>query len=79
MVMAKILVVLFDGGNNVTFHDLHVVDVVEQFQVGVSHFFKQLHAPFGMIALIILVVDFAVEQFHHERYAQFFRLFDDGV
>ena len=45
VVMAEILVVVLDGANDVSFHDLHVVDVVEQFEMVASDLFAQFDAP----------------------------------
>ena len=32
MIVAEILVALLDGSNDVAFHDLHVINIVEQFE-----------------------------------------------
>ena len=45
VVMAEILVVVLDGANDVSFHDLHVVDVVEQFEMVACDLFAQFDAP----------------------------------
>ena len=32
VIVSEILIALLDGSNDVTFHDLHVVNIVEQFE-----------------------------------------------
>ena len=67
MVVIKVLVVFADGVAHVTFHDLHVVDVVEEFEPFGTEAAGEFPAPGNVVALIILVVAFAVQQFHAQR------------
>ena len=50
--------------DHVPFHDLHVVDVVEQLESLRADALAKLHAPGGMVAHVISVVHLAVEQLH---------------
>ena len=58
--------VLADGADDIAFHDLHVVDVIEQFDPWAVDPLTDRHAPRGMIALIAGVIDLGVEQFQVE-------------
>src|SRR5271165_1084628 len=51
-----------DGRDEISFHDLHVVDVVEQLDVRRVDFVHYGRAPGGAIGHIVLVVHLAVEQ-----------------
>jgi hypothetical protein len=53
-----------DGLNHVTFHDLHVVDVVKQFGIGAIN---RLNAPCGGVAHVPRMVSFAVLRLHANR------------
>jgi hypothetical protein len=64
VVVGNILMAVADGANDVAFHDLHVVDVVKQFEVFGADAFDQLDSPFGVVSHVILVVHLAVEQLH---------------
>lgn len=66
--MADMLDVGADGANEVAFHDLHVVDVVEQLNSWGIDGADDLNAPSRVVALIIGVIDFRVEQFQNEGY-----------
>jgi len=46
-----------DRADHIAFHDLHVVDVVKQFDARAVNPFADGHAPGGMIALITGVID----------------------
>ena len=56
VVMADVLVVLPDGGDDVALHDLHVVDVVEQLEPLGAHLLADLDAPRGVVAHVVGVV-----------------------
>ena len=58
-----VLDVVADGADDVALHDLHVIDVVQQFHARRVHAFHHLHAPGRVVALIILVIYLAVQQF----------------
>ena len=64
--MAEILVVVLDRANDISFHDLHVVDVVEQFEMVACDLFAQFDAPGGQIAHVVGVIDPAIEKLHVE-------------
>src|SRR5271165_3772513 len=51
-----------DGRDEISFHDLHVVDVVEQLDVRRVDFVHYGRAPGGAIGHVVLVVHLAVEQ-----------------
>src|SRR5262249_9229044 len=61
--VAKPLDVFLNGADQIAFHDLHVVDVVEQLDVGRVDGRDDLDAPGGVVAHVVVVVDFAVEKF----------------
>src|ERR1700694_4136677 len=54
--------IFLDGTDQVTFHDLHVIDVVEQFDAGRINGLNDLHSPSGVVAHVVFVVDLAVEE-----------------
>ena len=51
-----------DGADDVALHDLHVVDVVQQFDARRIDRLHHVHAPSGVVTHVIFVVDLAVEQ-----------------
>ena len=55
--------VLADGADDIALHDLHVVDVIEQFYARRVDAFDHLNTPRRVVALIILVVYLAVQKF----------------
>jgi len=65
--------VLPNGADHISLHNLHVVDVVKQFEALGPDLFAELHAPRGAIAKVVVVIHFAVEQLHTERDAVFLR------
>src|SRR5467141_1253451 len=54
--------IFLDGADQVTFHDLHVIDVVEQLDAGRINGLDDLHSPSGVVAHVVVVVDLAVEE-----------------
>lgn len=52
--------VLLDSSDDIAFHDLHVVDVVKEFDSGRVDSLANLNTPPSPVSLIILVVNFAV-------------------
>ena len=47
MVVGEILVVSFDGRDDIAFHDLHVVDIVEKLKIWAAYFLGECDAPLG--------------------------------
>ena len=74
MEMRQILKVVADGSDDVAFHNLHMVNVVQEFDARRIYPFHHANAPDSVIAHIIFVVHFAVEQFHADGDAFIFRL-----
>ena len=66
MIVRDVLVVRFDGGDDVAFHNLHVIDVVQQLEIIRADLLAEFHAPGRVVALIVLVIDLGVQQFHHD-------------
>ena len=66
VVVGNELVVVTDGGDDVSFHDLHVVDVVEEFEARRVEFLADGAAEGGVVVGVGGVVDFGVEEFHDE-------------
>jgi hypothetical protein len=64
------------GPYYVAFHDLHVVDVVKELARGRIHPSADLDSPFGVVGLVVGVVNLAVAQLDHQYYAGFFRQLD---
>src|ERR1019366_9833717 len=62
MVVGNVLVVLTDGGDHVAFHNLHVVDVVEQFEALGTNPFAEFDTPGAMVTHVIVMISLAVEQ-----------------
>ena len=67
VIMPKVLVILLYRSNDVPFHDLHMVDVVEQFKIIAGDFFAEFDAPRGVVAHVVGMVDSAVQQLHIEN------------
>src|SRR6185436_1580360 len=61
MVVTDILMVLLDCANHVTFHDLHMINIVEELEPIGANAFADLNAPGSVVGHIIFVVHFAVE------------------
>ena len=64
--MSNPLDVPLDGADNVALHDLHVVDVVEEFDARRINALANFNAPPSSVSLIVFVVNFAVEEFEGE-------------
>src|ERR1022692_4690061 len=77
--VADVLDVVADGADDVAFHDLHVVNVVEQFDARRTHRLNHFDAPAGVVALVVLVVHLAVEQFQANGDAGVFGHFGDAL
>ena len=59
--MADVLQVVLHRANHVAFHDLHVINVVQQFETVRSYFVAERCSPMRAIALVVFVVDFAIQ------------------
>ena len=70
--VGDVLDVVADGADDVALHDLHVVDVVEQLHARRVHALHHLDAPRGVVALVVLVIHLAVQQFQADRDAVVF-------
>ena len=68
MEVGDVRVVLADRADDVAFHDLHVVDVEEELQPRGAHALDHLGAERGVVALVVLVIDLAVQQLQAERH-----------
>lgn len=83
MYVADVFNVLTYCGNQVAFHNLHVVNVVEHFESRRINAPTQLEAPGGFVAHIAGVIDLAVEQLHADIYAVILGnlggFFEDGI
>ena len=66
VIVGEVLMVVTDRTDQVSFHDLHVIDVVEQLNMGRVDPFDDLDAPGRAIALIVEMVDFAIEKFEDQ-------------
>src|SRR5262249_830147 len=58
VVVGDVLLILADGGDHVAFHDLHVIDVVQQPKARRAKLLDQLHAPRRLVVHVIFVIDF---------------------
>src|SRR5205823_5008216 len=54
--------VFLDGADEVTFHDLHVIDVEEELDARRVDGLDDLHTPSGVVAHVVVVVDLTVEK-----------------
>jgi len=63
VIMGDVLFVGLEGLNDIAFHNLGVVDVVEDFEAVGADLFADLDAEFHIVEHIVLVVDFGVEIF----------------
>ena len=72
MEVADVARMLPNGANHIPFHDLHMVDVVKQLHPRRIHAFHHLRAEGRVVALIVVVIDLAVQQLHTDRDAMMF-------
>jgi len=63
-----------DGADEIAFHNLHVIDVVEQFDSRRADALHQLDSPCAVVGHVVLVVHLAVEEFQVYGDAFFFRV-----
>src|SRR5256714_4585708 len=71
--------IFLNGADQVAFHDLHVIDVVEKLDARGVNRLNHLKAPGGVVAHVIFVIDFAVEQLDADRDAMVFADFFQTV
>src|SRR6267378_4343537 len=69
MEVADVTRVVANRANHVAFHDLHVIDVIEQLHARRPDGLDDVGAERRVVTLIVLVIDFAVEQLHANRHA----------
>ena len=72
VVVSDASLIFFNSGHEVAFHDLHVVDVVEQLESLRAYRIAKCRTPWGFVALVVRVVDLTVEEFHHHVDLVFF-------
>ena len=77
VVVSDVRVMLLNRPDDVAFHHLHVVDIVEQLQSFRTDAFAKLDAPSRVIALIVGMVDLAVEKLDAERDSEFLGCADE--
>src|SRR5512146_445855 len=70
--MGDVLDVRANRADHVAFHDLHVIDVVEQLDARRSDALHDLHAERRVIGLIVVMIDFAVEELEAECHTVLF-------
>jgi hypothetical protein len=72
MEVADVSDVVANGVDDIAFHNLHVIDVVQQFHTRRIHALHHVDTPRRTVGLIVLVVDLAVQQLHAHRDAAIF-------
>ena len=75
MVMQEMLVMTLDGSDNVPFHDLHVIDIVQQPDSRRIDLLAHGNSPSGRVALVAVVVHTAIQQLDYEIDASILGLF----
>jgi hypothetical protein len=71
--------IFLDGADQVTFHDLHVIDVEEELDARRVDGLDDLHTPGGVVTHVVVVVDLAVEELDADRDAVVLGDFLDAV
>ena len=66
MEVGEVIDVLADGGDHVSLHDLHVVDVVEKPEARMVDLLAEGDSPVGVVALVVGVINLRVEELHDE-------------
>src|SRR5688500_6195629 len=64
VIVTDVVVIVADGPNDIAFHDLHVVDVVQQLETIGADFLRQRDAPRRTVALVVRMIDPGVEKLH---------------
>src|SRR6185503_18331001 len=72
MVMPEISILILYRTYYIAFINLHVVNIIQQFEIGRTDLLAQFNAPRRFIAHIIFVINLAVEQFHLDNYSFLF-------
>jgi len=76
--MCDVIEVVSNGADHIAFHDLHMVNVVEQLESRGTHLLNQPYTPCRAIAHVIFVIHLAIEQFHANVDALFLCQADDA-
>lgn len=71
--------IVLDGAADVAFHNLEVINIVEQLDTRRVHALAYIDAPGGVIAHVILVIHFAVEKLHANGDAPILRVRFDAI
>src|SRR5690348_12735866 len=71
--------VLPDRPDQVSFHDLHMVDVIKQLHVGRIYFLYHAYPPRGVIAHVVRMINLAVEKLQTDDDAVIVRYFLDTI
>src|SRR6266849_1897576 len=66
MIVREIRMILTNRANNITFHNLHMIDVIEQLHTRRVHQATDLYSPGRMITLVVQVINFTVQEFDGE-------------
>src|SRR5579859_1242837 len=64
MIMSKILMVVRDRPDHIPLIYLHMIDIIQQFEILRPDPFHQFDPPLGIVTHLVFVVDLAVQQFH---------------
>jgi len=70
---------LTNRADDIPFHDLHVVNVLQQLEALGTDPLAQLNTPTRVVAHVVFVIDLAVEQFHHQIDLVLFTDSDDSL
>ena len=73
MKVGKVFDVFPDGRNHISFHHLHMIDIVEKLESWVPNLAAELYSPACVIALVIGVINPGVQEFHNENNIVLFR------
>jgi hypothetical protein len=58
MIMREILMILTYRADDITFHNLHMVDIIEQLHTWRVHQATDLYSPGCMVTLVVQVIHF---------------------
>ena len=70
VIVTEIPVILPNRADDIAFHDLHMIDIIKQTEILTAQDFAELDAPGTVIALVVGVIDLAVEKLHAKRQAK---------
>src|SRR5581483_2351524 len=68
MIMGEVWVILTNGADNIPFHNLHMINVVQQLDAWRVHQLTHLNSPRCFITLVIRVIHLAIQQLQDQRY-----------